>query len=257
MPFDVGLAWSVNRQARAPPRRGAAADTAATAALGVPAAALRLRRVDRADPGDAERRRVGAGQVHRLRRLVDPEPDPAVLDPAAASLVDAMLSRPWARRVAGRPARRRRAEAPRTRPAPARASSGGGRPQPARVRRGGTTSSPSSNSRVCWATSATPPGQPRELLGEDLGRRQRAVGAADLLAALVQRRARAEAASSGIGSTNSGYGANGAVRIATPGDLARVVAHDQPTTAADPAGAATPAASLVAAAARSRSRPRW
>ena len=81
------------------------------------------------------------------------------------------------------------------------------------------------------------------LLGADPGGRQRAVDAGRLLAALVQRPASATAASSGIGSTYSGYGRTAPSASPTPGDLARLVAHRHPPAREAPGHGGTPAAS--------------
>ena len=194
---------------------------------GVATAALLARRVDRADPGDAVRRRVGAGQVHPLAVLVLPEPDPAPRRSARRIVVRVVLAARGCRRPAGllggvstnawnhastssASSSRRRAAAGR---APTRARPG------RRARRAG----------CARATAAVPPVSRAISSAHDPGGRQRAVDAARLLAARVQTaRASARAASSGIGSTNSGCGGNGAVRIATPATSPGVVADDRP-----------------------------
>ena len=120
---------------------------------------------------------------------------------------------------------------------------------------GGAASSPSSKSRVCSCTATAAAGQPGGLVGERPGRRQRAVDAADRLAAGVQRRGQQHARpSSGIGSRNSGYGANGAVRIADPDHRAGVVARRTHQRGCSPP--AVPALSRPLGAPRRCGRPR-
>ena len=99
------------------------------------------------------------------------------------------------------------------------------RPRPAR----GSTSSPSSNSRVCSDPTPSRPGAGPASLGQTP-----AAGSAPLAPPTGSprsstRRASASAASSGIGSRNTGYGANGAVRIATPATApwSRTTAHQR------------------------------
>ena len=123
---------------------------------GVPAAAPLARRVDRADPGHPERRGVGAGQVHRpppsSQNQTRPPRDP---DAACRRSPKVLVAVP----VAGPPAGLLVGVAVEgAEPVAARSpssSSVAGRSAPGGGRR--STSSPSSNSRVCIATRTLPP----------------------------------------------------------------------------------------------------
>ena len=155
MPLEVGLAWSVNRhdpvagvakqrETRPRPRRRR------TRCRALRAVGCRPGR-----SGPRRSRRVGTGQVHRSPESSTQNQYVAV-SMRPSMLVAARWSRGRGHRARGRPARRRRPWK-RSNHSAARSASASvaGRSLPGTAR--GGVSSPSSKSRVCWATSTTSP----------------------------------------------------------------------------------------------------
>ena len=225
-PVGVGLAWSVNRQTRAPASRSSRGDLGDRRA-GVPLPAVRRRRVDRPDPGHAERRRVGAGQVHPLAR---PRPARTSSRPARSGAAGPRGRSPRGRwRRGARPACSSASSMNRSNQA--RASS--------RSSAVATRSRPGTPAGAVELAELEEPGvlgdldpvtlEPGQLVRADLRGRQRTVERRrPTRRGRAARGPAASAASSGIGSTNSGYGAYGAVRIASPATHPSGVADDGP-----------------------------
>ncbi len=193
-------------------------ETSATRGAGVAAAACSAAcRPGR--PGRRRSRRVGAGQVHRLAGSSSQSQTPPRVDPAQhrPRRVRA-LGVPW--RARGRPARRRRAsKAPNHAQRQVDVVGAGRRSRPGR-RTGGDQLAELEEPQCARATSAV-----RRRAGPS-PRPDPAAGSAPLTAEQPPRRARAGRAPArgrprpASAARTSGCGANGAVRIADPDDLA-------------------------------------
>ena len=218
---------------------------------GVPAAALRGRGVDRADPGDPKHRRIRPGEVHG--HAVTGLPTPTRPSPDAREHRRPGRARPDVRLGATGLLGGVAAEG--VVPASARSDlvlpAGAGTPGPGC---GGST-------QPAELVQPGPLGDPGTAAGQPggLGRAAPRRPAAPRSRRRPPRRARAARAASSAGrcpcghrSRNSGYGANGAVRIAGSHHPAAVVAHDQPPVgrrgepAAAPPVALEPVAATVA-----------